>query len=377
MQTTTQQPAPPEPSASYRERTRAYDEWIAAQRIPIHTGYFVDDIRTVELGWWEARQCNGAFLQLAGQEGVSDVHVTEIPAGQSAAPVCMSMDEIVYVADGRGLTTISTPGGPSRTFEWQKHSLFMLPRHRQAQMSSTQGDRPARLLHYSRLPLVMSIIPDPEYLFGPHAADPSWLAEQDSADYSEAKFIQGEDGDVRGTYWMGNFFPDMRVWDNLVPLKARGAGGHTVRIQYPSSPMWNHMSVFPSKTYKKAHRHGPGTLIVIPTGDGYSYMWPEGHDKVFIPWHEASVFVPPNKWFHQHFNVGANPARYLAFHGPRGPVDNERVEDPSRDQIEYPQEDPLIRQTFESELAKRGLTSLMPEEAYQDPGYKWDYGDDD
>jgi len=222
----------------------------------------------------------------------------------------------------------------------------------------------------------MSVIPDPEYLFSPHA-DPAWLAEQDDTDYSEAKFVQAPDGGGGRAYWMGNFFPDMRVWDNLVPLKQRGAGGHVVTIRYPSSPMWNHMSVFPSKTYKKAHRHGPGTLIVIPTGDGYSYMWPEGHGKVFIPWHEASVFVPPNKWFHQHFNVGADPARYLAFHGPRGPVDNERVEDPSRDQIEYPQEDPLIRQTFESELGKRSLTTLMPEEAYQDPDYKWDYGDDD
>jgi hypothetical protein len=32
---------------------------------------------------------------------------------------------------------------------------------------------------------------------------------------------------------------------------------------------------------------------------------------------------------------------------------------------------------FESELAKRGLTSDIPEEAYRDRDYKWDYGDDD
>ena len=33
--------------------------------------------------------------------------------------------------------------------------------------------------------------------------------------------------------------------------------------------------------------------LVIPAGEGFSYMWPEGREKVFIPWHEASVFVPP------------------------------------------------------------------------------------
>jgi hypothetical protein len=142
--------------------------------------------------------------------------------------------------------------------------------------------------------------------------------------------------------------------------------------------MTAHMSVFPSKTYKKGHRHGPGVVIIIPAGEGYSIMWPEGRDKVVIPWHEASVFVPPNRWFHQHFNVGSIPARYLAFHTPRElPGRSERVEDLARDQIEYPQEDPWIRQKFEDELGKRGLTSVMPDQVYTDPNYKWAYEEEE
>ena len=91
-----------------------------------------------------------------------------------------------------------------------------------------------------------------------------------------------------------------------------------------------------------------------------------------IPWHEASVFVPPNRWFHQHFNVGGTPARYLALHAlPSLSTYSERVDDLARDQIEYTDEDPYIRQTFESELAKRGLTSHMPAGAYLDRDYKW------
>jgi hypothetical protein len=39
-----------------------------------------------------------------------------------------------------------------------------------------------------------------------------------------------------------------------------------------------HMSVFAPRTYKKAHRHGPGRAILIPGGEGYSVMWPEGSD---------------------------------------------------------------------------------------------------
>ena len=50
----------------------AYNRWVESQGIPVHEGYYVEDLRTLELGWWEERQCNGAFLTLAGQEGVSE-----------------------------------------------------------------------------------------------------------------------------------------------------------------------------------------------------------------------------------------------------------------------------------------------------------------
>jgi hypothetical protein len=132
------------------------------------------------------------------------------------------------------------------------------------------------------------------------------------------------------------------------------------------------MSVFGAQTYKKAHRHGPGRVIVIPAGDGYSIMWEEGKEKVVVPWHECSAFVPPNRWFHQHFNVGGTGARYLALHSPMQFYGHaEKVEDRAKDQIEYPDEDPWIRKKFEEELGKRGLRSLMPAEAYVDRDYEW------
>jgi hypothetical protein len=374
MQSTTA--APVAPATNRWARTKAYDEWVASTGVPVHTGYYIEDMRTVELGWWEERQCHTAFCNLAGQEGVTEVRISEVPPTKSTAPVRMALDELVYVADGRGITTIWAEGGAPRSFEWQKHSLFLLPRNHYYQLSSTQGDRGARLLHYNSLPLAMQLLPDPDYFFK-HPYGGTDLVSQEGF-YSEAKVVQDE-GTRGGAYWSGNFFPDMRAWDNLVPFKGRGAGGHVVWIRYPNSPLWNHMSVFPSKTYKKAHRHGPGTLIVIPGGEGFSYMWPEGHEKVFIPWHEASVFVPPNRWFHQHFNLGGAPARYLAFHAPKGAGDanSERVEDLARDQIEYHQEDSIVRQKFETELDKRGLKSDMPDQAYTQPGYEWNYGDGD
>jgi hypothetical protein len=352
-----------------------HEFWMESTGVPIHEGFFIPDARTVELGPWEEREINAAFLKLMGQEGVTEARVSEIPPGASPRPQRFSFDEAVYVLDGRGITTIWAEGGKKLSFEWQAHSMFLLPRGCYHQFSNAQGHRPARLIHFNYLPLAFATIPDPSYFFNNSYVDP-WVIGDDQL-FSEAKIGVGDGPAVGRSYWTGNFFADMRAWDRLDPFRHRGAGGHVVSIRFPRSPIWSHMSVFPARTYKKAHRHGPGILIVIPSGEGFSVMWEEGKDKVFIPWHEGSVFVPPNRWFHQHFNLGEDPARYLALHAPRHLTGMaEKVEDLARDQIEYDNEDPWIRQTFEAELAKRNLASAMPKEAYSVPGYTWTYNED-
>jgi hypothetical protein len=224
----------------------------------------------------------------------------------------------------------------------------------------------------------MSVVPDPDFfLHNDYRARRAGAGELRGL-FAEARQLTGEGmrwttGKGKpGAYWYGNLFPDLGVWDNLDSNAYRGAGGRTVRIQFAGSDMSCHMSVFDAKTYKKAHRHGPGRVIVIPNGEGYSVMWLEGGERVVVPWQEAALFVPPDRWFHQHFNLGEDPARYLALHPPvQFAGYAEKVEDRARDQIEYPQEDPWIRETFESELAKLGRGSLMPADAYQDTADAW------
>jgi cupin superfamily acireductone dioxygenase involved in methionine salvage len=359
-------------------RGRAYDHWVQSLGLPVHEGYHIEDLRAVALAWWEERRCHAAFLKLAGQEGISEVRIGEIPAGQSTAPWRMALDELVYAVDGRGLTTVWAEGKPKKTFEWQKHSLFRIPRNHYCQLSNAQGGKPARLLHYNSLPLAMTLLPDPEFFFSSARFDADIMYGDEGGFYSEAKFVPQSGAARRRSFWLGNFFPDMRAWDKLLPFKGRGAGGHAVWIRFPQSPLWNHMSVFPAQTYKKAHRHGPGTLVVIVAGEGYSFMWPEGREKVHVPWREGSAFVPPNMWFHQHFNLGAAPARYLAFHAPKGAINtSERIEDLARDQIDYADEDPMIRKQFVAELGKREVTSVMPEQAYKEKAFEWDYAEDE
>jgi hypothetical protein len=357
------------------EQKFTYDQWMQSVGIPVHKGFFIPDTRTMELGWWEARGVQAAFIQLMGQEGVSEARVDEIPPGASTKPLKLAMDELVYVLQGRGLTTVWAQEGERRTFEWHPRSMFVLPHNCWHEFHNMQGNQAVRLLHYNYLPMGMSVIHDPDFFFNNPYDQPAQHFLEDAGFYSLAKLSKDDNSAFWGYrlgLWSGNFFPDMQAWDKLDYNQGRGAGGTSVMIKFPSSEMSCHMSVFPARTYKKAHRHGPGRVIVIPGGEGFSVMWQEGQEKIFVPWHEASLFVPPGKWFHQHFNLSGTPARYVAFHPPlqfHGYA--EKVEDRAKDQIEYPDEDPAIRSYFESELAKRGLTSLMPEQAYQDRDYEF------
>jgi hypothetical protein len=75
-------------------------------------------------------------------------------------------------------------------------------------------------------------------------------------------------------------------------------------------------------------------------------------------------------WFHQHFNTGDQPARYLAFKHEVVSVRNaqgvpkawisQRI---GGDQIDYADESPVVRETFAKALAEHGLVPRM-DEAY-------------
>lgn len=84
------------------------------------------------------------------------------------------------------------------------------------------------------------------------------------------------------------------------------------------------------------------------------------------------MFVPPDNWFHQHFNVGKSPARYLAITWSSAKYGIQRVsmakvqkiyesvKEGGR-QIDYRDEDPEILKVFQQEVSKRGGTVKMAE----------------
>ena len=273
-----------------------YDDWMDSHEVPIHRGYFIEDLRTVEVGPWHERECNAAFIQVSGMEGVAEARITELPPGASAPPLKFALDEVVYTLAGHGIATVWTDGVDKHSFEFGPRSLFLIPRGAHRQFANARGDQPLRLLHNNYLPVAMSLEPDPDFYFNNPYGHPELLQPREDELYAVAKRAPNLG---RGATWYGNYFTDMAAWNDLVPHRQRGGGGHVVDVSFPNSQMGGHMSVFPPGTYKKGHRHGPGRVIVIPAGEGYSILWPEGGEKIIAPWHEgqhvhaARPLVPP------------------------------------------------------------------------------------
>lgn len=352
-----------------RGSSPSYSKWLAAQDVPIHSGYYVQDVRTLERGFWAHRGCPAVVVNLEGYKGLEQICVLEIPPGQPLPPYRIALEEIIYVLEGHGLATVWAEGYPKINFEWQKHSYFRIPANYNYQLSNARGDQPALTLHVNLLPLALTTNRNPDYFFKNPHVDTSELYTEDGGKgfYSaEARAVQ-QDGRFR---WHANFFPDLTVWDKLEAYGGSGRLAYGGGIWFPNSAFSTSLMVLPSQRYRAPHRHAAGTAIVgIQEAQGIVIMWPEGGEYLVAPWQEGALFVPPSHWYHMHMNSGAVENRQLRIRAPR-PGANPDAD--SRRSIPFPQIDPWIRTKFEEELAKNGLTSLMPEEAYTNPNFEWD-----
>jgi hypothetical protein len=103
-------------------------------------------------------------------------------------------------------------------------------------------------------------------------------------------------------------------------------------------------------------------------------MWPEGGTKIRVDYGPGSIFVPPEMWWHQHFNTGREPLLHLAAgwgsekpkRGGGSYVYTARAQGGDvvwggEDVITLEQEDPQIHADFEAELGKSGVRCAMGE----------------
>ncbi len=340
----------------------AYQAYQGGEGIPILTGFAVDDLRTVEVKPWARRGGLGTFVNLDGTGGTNDAYVCEIPPGKSLNPQHHMYEEMIYVLEGNGATEVWYDERRKVSFEWQKGSLFAIPINAWYQHHNGQGSRTARFLAVTDAPMVMNLFHNNDFIFNCDHRFEDRFAGQDD-------FFNGEGKLHKRRVLTTNFVPDTHAIA-LHEWKERGAGGRNIMFELADNTMAAHISEFPVGTYKKAHRHGPGAHVIILNGEGFSLLWPYGEEIQKVDWHTGSMVVPPNAWFHEHFNVGSEPARYLALRWgsaryKSGGVfsSDAQLADVSLKQggaqIEYEDEDHEIHKIFEGELAKTNTPCRM------------------
>lgn len=341
-----------------------YEQWLEQEGVPVYRGSYVESLYTALLGPWERKGGNGAYVLLGGQYE-DDAMVVEIPPGGQLNPEHHMYEALIFVLTGRGATTVWGEDVPKRTVEWQGGSLFSPPLNMWYQHFNGSGSEPARLLAVTRQPKIFELYRSAEFIYGCDFQFKERFAGQED-------YFTDPGQRLRRLYWKTNFVPDVRTFQ-LEEYPERGPG-FNMKFSMAGNTMMAHVSEFPIATYKKGHRHGPGAHVIIIGGEGYSLLWFEGdEERTRVNWQDGSVLSPSDGMYHQHFNSGAKPARYLALRlggGGEQAVGATSAEaadwwaERVANQIEYDDEDRSIRAEYEAEIGKVGLKLQLEEDQY-------------
>lgn len=368
--------------AAARPRAKTYYErWMEKEGVPVVEGFGVTDVGQLPLKPWKRLGCEGAYLQLRGLEGITGVYVGKIPPGGALVPERHLYEKVIYVLQGEGVAEIQQRDRVPQNIRVQSGSLFSPPLNSLHRLINYFSE-PLIFLAVTTAPMVLDHYHNEQFIFN------SDFSFNDRYDGEIGYFEPGTErylsSNNRQWVWETNFIPDVRR-TRLDAQEQKGAGVRITQFEISSNTLIGHVAEWPVGRYHKAHFHGGGAVLVVLRSEGYSLMWPNhlgtrpyengfGDQVVRVDWMPGSVFSPPTNWFHQHFNTGPEPALQLALRcgsqkfplGVRVAAIRAGVYTSVKKGgtlIEYADEDPAIRQTYEAELARRGMTLDMDYDA--------------
>ncbi len=233
------------------ERIDTYKYWQAEQKIPVVHGFFVEDVNTLPLEHWDLKGVPCSMVVLDGTGGTNDAYVCEIPAGGKTKPQKHMYEEMVYVTQGYGATSVWQRDGKKHTFEWGPGSMFAMPLNADYQHFNASGSEAARYFAVTNCCFMMNLFHNVDYIFN---SDYSFL---DRFDPRTEGYFSGQ-GELTGRFFLTtNFVPDTHTL-KLTDYSERGKGSTNMKFNLAKNTMGAHISEFPVGTYKKGHKHGPG-----------------------------------------------------------------------------------------------------------------------
>ena len=335
-----------------RPRARTYYErFMEKEGVPVVDGYGVSDVRNLQLKPWKRLGCQGAYLQLRGLEGITGVYVGKLAPGTSTEPERHLYEKVIFILQGEGvdhrLALVEQQDVAGRRSDLRIEQRLDDPDERVRREQRVAVDRD------DEVDVVVEQVRDREVERLSLAAV---LAEERERDPGLGAELEQPLLDAQ---------------------EQKGTGVNLTQFEISNNTLIGHLAEWPVGRYHKAHFHGGGAVLVILRSEGYSLMWPNhlgtrpyengfGDEVVRVDWVPGSVFSPPTNWFHQHFNTGVEPALQLALRcgslkfplGIRVAAIRAGVYTSVKQGgtlIEYDDEDPAIRRTYEKELAQKGI----------------------
>ncbi len=338
-----------------RGKRSPWTKWVNAQELPIITGVSHYDMYTTPVKEWGETGGKAAMLNFETGE-MSDAYILEIPPGGQIKPIHHTFHKAIFVLSGRGATSVWNVGSTEKqTFEWQRGSLFCIPLNAWHEHFNGSGTEPARILCVTTAPLEMNLHPDHDFIFNNSKVF-------DAIYTGQEEFFSSEGIAKPGRIWQSNFIADVRTHEVQL-YRMRGAGGTNRSFDMGSCHFSLGVSEFPTGTFKKAHRHGPGAHLITLEGSGYTLEWNFGKELVEFPWKDGTCYTALNLFWHQHFNTGPDPVRYLQItHGlyhsslrvRKAPGYGANVAQHG-DEMAYEEQESWILEKFREECAKNGV----------------------
>lgn len=365
------------------EDTSPWERFLKAEGVPVLRGFAVQDLMKSKLGPWKRYGAEGAYVYLDGAGGITTGFILEIQPGKQTIPVRHIFESRVVVLHGDGEAHFWQDGGKKVTARFQKGTLFALPLNVNYEIVNT-GKDPARFYGVGWAPLAIDEFRDIDFVFNSkHNFNDRFDGHLDFFKPESAEFRVSRRDGLGYAVSVTNLVPDV----NTIKLYPAGhgvmetawremGGSGTVNRHFSMAfdNLDSHVEQFQPAVYELGHRHGPGANVMYLSGHGYSLIWPpelgttpfkdgKGDKVIRVEWGPYTVFVPPLNWYHQHFNPSPEPARFLkvgAFGSRVHLMASKEVFQEYPVAIDYPDEDPKIKQIFEAECAKNGVKSMMP-----------------
>lgn len=316
-----------------------YENWAAAEGVPIHRGAALD-LLTAETAPWPRFGAKGALCHLDGRCDFLTLFLLDLAPGQWSEWQHHLYEEVCLVIAGEGETEIDLGNGRTRTISWRTGAFFAAPMNAPYRHRAT-SKAPARLACINDLRYLLNLYRNERFLFENPLSFPERGEGEVVADLTSVPVQAAE---------------HPHELSASLALAAGSIGADIVEL--------------PPGSYGRARRQMFGSLLfgIAGQGETLTFVDPQDEPRRYA-WTSGTVYAPVGLSFHQHFNLGSGPARFLRveFGSATYPILRPRkraygdtsVYASGNAEIDHAQEPAAIRAAWEQVIGKAGVQSRM------------------